>query len=213
MLERQLEHLVRLVDDLLDVARISRGRVELRRERILLSDVIADAVEAVRPLIVAGDHHLVVTTPDQPVVAEGDPVRLVQVITNLLNNAAKYTPDGGTLSVSLSVDAGDAVIAVRDNGVGIPEAQIANVFDIFAQVDRNLDRSQGGLGIGLALARSLVELHGGRIDAESPVCGSRQAASRCEYRLAAQHRTRFIRPSQPTARRLSGRRWCRCECS
>ncbi len=167
MLERQLEHLVRLVDDLLDIARVSRGRVELRREPVAMSDVIADAVEAIRPLIAAGGHRLVVTTPDQPLFVDGDPVRLMQVVANLLNNAAKYTPDGGEISVSVSVDAGDAVIAVTDNGVGIPETQIANVFDIFAQVDRNLDRAQGGLGIGLALARSLVEMHGGRIDVES----------------------------------------------
>ncbi|HEY4556232.1 MAG TPA: GAF domain-containing sensor histidine kinase, partial [Lysobacter sp.] len=168
MMERQLGHMVRLIDDLLDVSRITSGKVVLQRERISLQDVARAALESARPLLEAAGHRLELALPDEPVWVDADPTRLTQVVGNLLTNAAKYTPDGGR--ISLEVDAGHGLgsLVVSDTGVGIPPESLDRVFNMFAQVNRTLDRSQGGLGIGLALARRLVELHGGTIDAESP---------------------------------------------
>src|SRR5688572_27175068 len=167
MMERQLGHLVRLVDDLLEVSRISRGKIDLRRAPIELAAVVLSAVETSRPAIEAARHQLDIGLPARPLIVDADFVRIAQVIANLLNNAAKYTDAGGHIALTVRGEASDAVISVRDDGVGIPAELLPRVFDMFAQVDRNLDRAQGGLGIGLALAKSLVEMHGGTIEARS----------------------------------------------
>ncbi|MEZ4314494.1 MAG: PAS domain-containing sensor histidine kinase [Polyangiaceae bacterium] len=175
IIERQVSHLVRLIDDLLDVSRIARGKLALRRERIELSAVVEHALEASRPLLARAGHLLTVHLPRGPVWLDGDLVRLAQVVCNLLNNASKYTPDGGHIELSAQVAGGEAALSVSDDGMGIPAEMLPRVFDMFAQVNRTLHRSQGGLGIGLALTRQLVEMHGGRVTAESagPDRGSR----------------------------------------
>jgi PAS domain S-box-containing protein len=167
MMERQVDHLVRLVDDLLEVSRISRGKVELRRTRVELAPIVHGAVEACRPLLQQERHELLVDLPPEPVVLEADAVRLAQVVANLLNNAAKYTEAGGRIHLSARVEDDEVELSVRDSGVGIPPEMLPQVFEMFAQVNRSLGRSQGGLGIGLALVRHLVELHGGSVDAFS----------------------------------------------
>jgi signal transduction histidine kinase/DNA-binding response OmpR family regulator len=167
MMERQLKQMVRLIDDLLDVSRITRGKLDLRKERVDLAAVIGNAVDTTRPLIEAAGHSLTVSLPPHPVYLDADPMRLAQVFSNLLNNAAKYTDRGGRLWLTASRDGGDIVIAVRDTGVGIPAEALSTVFDMFAQVDRSLEKSQGGLGIGLTLVKRLVELHGGTVEARS----------------------------------------------
>lgn len=168
MMERQLGHMVRLVDDLLDVSRISRNKLHLRRERVLLADAVAAAVEAVRPAVDAARHALAVDLPAGPVVLDADLTRLAQVFSNLLANAAKFTPPGGRIRLSAEVRGGEVEVAVRDTGVGIPSDALGPIFDMFSQVDRSLERATGGLGIGLALVKGLVEMHGGRVRAESP---------------------------------------------
>ncbi|MBX3470418.1 MAG: PAS domain-containing protein [Planctomycetes bacterium] len=167
VIERQAEHLARLVDDLLEVSRITSGKIRLKREAVDLGAVVARAVEASRPLLDARRHALTVTAPDRPLRCEGDPIRLAQVLANLLNNAAKYTPEGGQVALVCEVDGGEAVLTVRDTGPGIPPDMLEKVFELFTQVDRSLDRAQGGLGIGLTLARRLVELHGGTLRARA----------------------------------------------
>ncbi|HVS34454.1 MAG TPA: response regulator, partial [Gemmataceae bacterium] len=167
MIERQVNQLVRLVDDLMEVSRITRGKIELRKERVELAAVLRSAVETSRPLIEAGGHQLAIALPADPVILDADPMRLSQVVANLLNNAAKYTEEGGQIWLTARRDGRDAVVSVRDTGVGIPTDMLPRVFDMFAQVDRTLQRSQGGLGIGLTLARILVEMHGGRVEARS----------------------------------------------
>ena len=167
MMDRQLTHLVRLIDDLLDVSRVSRGRIDLRKVRMQLQDAVQSALEASRPLIDAGDHHLILDIPDTPLWVEGDLTRLAQVVSNLLNNAAKYTPSGGEIHLTVRQQDGRADIEVADNGLGIEADMLPRVFDLFTQVDRHLDRSQGGLGIGLALVSKLVEMHGGISQAAS----------------------------------------------
>jgi PAS domain S-box-containing protein len=164
---RQVRHLTGLVDDLLDVSRVTRGLVELQRERVDLKAVMASAVEQARPLIETRGHHLDQSMDAAPAWVEGDRIRLVQVVANLLNNAAKYTPQGGAIALSLDVAKGDATIAVRDNGIGIGPELLPQVFELFTQAERTPDRAQGGLGLGLALVKSLVELHGGRAEAIS----------------------------------------------
>jgi signal transduction histidine kinase/CheY-like chemotaxis protein len=167
MMERQLRQMVRLIDDLLDVSRITRGKLDLRKERVELSAVIGNAVDTTRPLIEAAGHSLTVSLPPHPVYLDADPMRLAQVFSNLLNNAAKYTDRGGRLWLTAAHDASDIVIHVRDTGIGIPSEALSTVFDMFAQVDRSLEKSQGGLGIGLTLVKRLVELHGGTVEARS----------------------------------------------
>ncbi|HRI50154.1 MAG TPA: PAS domain S-box protein, partial [Pseudomonadota bacterium] len=168
MMDRQLAHMVRLIDDLLDVSRITSGKVELKRERCTLQLVIEAAIEASRPFIEAGNHNLSLYIPDKPIWLDADSTRLSQVVSNLLNNAAKYTPNGGRIELVACCEKSTAVVQIRDNGVGIPSEHLAAVFDMFTQVNRTLDRAQGGLGIGLALVRKLMEMHGGSISAESP---------------------------------------------
>jgi PAS domain S-box-containing protein len=166
-MERQSQQMVRLIDDLLDVSRITRGAVELRKSRVELAAVVESAVETSRPLIEEMGHKLEVTIPKQPIVLEADPTRLAQVISNLLNNAAKYMQRGGTIRVHAERIDGAAVISVTDTGIGIPANMIERIFDMFTQVDGSLERSHGGLGIGLTLVKRLVEMHGGTVEAHS----------------------------------------------
>jgi signal transduction histidine kinase/DNA-binding response OmpR family regulator len=167
VIDRQVAHMVRLIDDLLDVSRITSGKIQLKAERVDLRAVVGQAVEASRPVIDAAKHALDVALPPDPVWLLGDPARLAQVVTNLLNNAAKYTDPGGRIGLTVSRGEAEAVVRVRDTGVGIPAEVLPTVFDLFVQVDRTLDRSQGGLGIGLTLVRRLVELHAGTASAAS----------------------------------------------
>jgi PAS domain S-box-containing protein len=176
VLERQMKHMTHLVDDLLEVARITRGKVDLRRERVELASAVHAAVEGVRPLVQAA-HELVVQLPATPVVLEADPTRLTQVILNLLNNAVKYTPDGGRIQVVAEREGDEAVVTVRDSGIGIPPEHLGSVFEMFSQLAPAIDRSQGGLGIGLSLVRGLVELHGGSVQASSAGPGQGSAFS------------------------------------
>jgi signal transduction histidine kinase/CheY-like chemotaxis protein len=174
VIDRQVAHLARLVDDLLDVSRITRGKVRLKTDAVELAEVLERAVELSRPLIQARRHELVESLPPAPVWLEADPARLAQVVANLLNNAAKYTDERGRIVLSAAREGGEAVVRVRDTGVGIPAEMLPRVFDLFAQADRTLDRAQGGLGIGLTLVRRLVEMHGGTVEAhtEGPGKGS-----------------------------------------
>jgi len=167
MMERQLAHMVRLIDDLLDVSRITSGKVVLRREPVLLRTVIDVAIEANRPILDGARHELSVSAPGSELVVEADATRLAQVIGNLLNNAIKYTPAGGRIVVASRREGAEAVIEISDNGLGIPSEHLERVFEMFNQVNRTLDRAQGGLGIGLALVRELVTLHGGTVRAAS----------------------------------------------
>jgi CheY-like chemotaxis protein len=167
MMERQVDHIVRLVDDLLEVARITEGKIELRRVPLDLADVIARAVETSRTLIDAAGHELVLQLPAAALPVHGDPVRLAQVFANLLNNAAKYTDAGGRIDVAVGVDGDRVVACVRDNGVGIRAEMLPHVFELFTQVDEAGRHAQGGLGIGLTLVRSLVEMHGGTVEVRS----------------------------------------------
>ena len=171
IIARQVKHLTALVDDLLDVSRVTRGLVKLDNARLDAKRILSDAVEQARPLIEARRHRLAVHTPPESVFVCGDVKRLVQVITNLLNNAAKYTPEGGDIALSMEIEGGHVKIAVSDNGVGMTPVLQARAFELFAQAARTSDRSQGGLGIGLALVKSLVELHGGSIRVHSDGTG------------------------------------------
>ncbi len=171
MMERQLRHMVRLVDDLLDISRVTSGKIRLRSEPIDLRAVVEAAVEATRPVIEASDHQLAVALTDEPLQLLADPTRLMQVVGNLLTNAAKYTPAGGRIEVSVEREGDEGLVRVTDSGVGIPPEMLGQVFDLFTQVGKNLDLSQGGLGIGLSLVRKLVDLHGGRVTASSPGTG------------------------------------------
>ena len=167
MMERQLGQMVRLIDDLLDVSRISSGKVVLQKERFDLRKAIELAVEASQPFISAEKHEFILQMPDEAMWVNGDASRLSQVVTNLLNNAAKYTPSGGRIRVSLTGDSGEALIQVDDSGLGIPAEMIDQVFTLFTQVNRTLDRAQGGLGVGLSLVREMINLHGGTVNAYS----------------------------------------------
>jgi PAS domain S-box-containing protein len=167
IIARQAAHMARLVDDLLDVSRIEQGRVELRKERLDLGRMMAHALEACRSLIEAGGHQLTLALPDPAPELEADPVRLEQMICNLLNNACKYTPAGGTVQVSASRDGAELVLSIRDNGIGMPDEVLAHAFDLFYQAGRDLDRRTGGLGICLTLVRRLAQLHGGSVTASS----------------------------------------------
>jgi two-component system, chemotaxis family, CheB/CheR fusion protein len=168
VLDRQVQQMTRLVDDLLDVSRIGRGKIDMRKERTDLIAVINYALEASKPLIEKWGHELTVRLTPGPVSLDGDPARLAQVLSNLLNNAAKYTEQGGKISVTVECEGQTAVIRIKDTGVGIPADMLPRIFDMFMQVDRSLERARGGLGIGLSLVQKLVELHGGTVTAFSP---------------------------------------------
>jgi PAS domain S-box-containing protein len=163
VMERQMGHLVRLVDDLIDVSRITRNKLELRRHTVELAPVVQAAIESCRPLLDGKQHLLEVVLPPSPLYVDADPTRLVQVFANLLNNACKYTDRGGHLRIALERQAQEAVVTVADDGNGIPTGMLPKVFDMFTQVDRNLERTQGGLGIGLSMVKRLVELHEGSV--------------------------------------------------
>lgn len=167
MIDRQVNHLVRLVDDLLDVSRITLGKIELRQERADLTAIVDSAVEGARHLINARRHHLEVSFPDQPIAIVADPTRMAQVVLNLLNNSAKYTEEGGRISLVVEQENDQAVIQIRDNGMGIAPELLPRVFELFTQAERTLDRSLGGLGIGLTIVRRLVEMQGGSVEAHS----------------------------------------------
>ncbi|MCG6156633.1 hybrid sensor histidine kinase/response regulator [Rubinisphaera margarita] len=167
VMQEQMEHLVRLVDDLLDMSRIMQGRIELRRDAVELSALVNRSLETVRPLIETHRHELDVSLPEHPVWLDADPVRILQVIENLLTNAIKYTDTGGRIEVTVEQDGAEAVVSVRDTGVGIEEELLSQVFDLFMQSPRSIDRAQGGLGIGLTLVQKLVTMHGGSITAHS----------------------------------------------
>ncbi|HET9225395.1 MAG TPA: ATP-binding protein, partial [Thermoanaerobaculia bacterium] len=166
-MERQVSHMVRLIDDLLDVGRISQGKLELKRERVDLSSIVSQAVEACRPLAEYAGHQIRIDLPAEPIHLDADPVRLAQVFGNILNNSCKYTDPGGEIRLTAERQDGEVVVTVRDNGIGIPADELSGIFEIFKQVDRAMERSQGGLGIGLTLARRLVEMHGGTVRAHS----------------------------------------------
>jgi PAS domain S-box-containing protein len=166
-MERQIDQMVHLVDDLLDVARISRGKIELRRERVDLRAVIEQAVELCKPLAQSRQHDVRVSLPAETVLLQADAVRLSQVLSNLLHNACKYTEPGGRIELVAHAQGSELVVTVRDTGIGIPAEMLPRVFEMFTQMDQTLERAQGGLGIGLTLARELVEMHGGTIEARS----------------------------------------------
>jgi signal transduction histidine kinase len=167
VIERQANQLTRLVDDLLDVSRITQGKIKLRLEPVDLADVVRAAVEMSRPVIDAQHHTLSVALPEHPVLVNGDQARLTQVIANLLNNAAKYQADGGRIDLVVNAEPGLAVISVKDRGIGIAPAVQTQIFELFAQGERPADRQQGGLGVGLSLVKTLVEMHGGSVRAAS----------------------------------------------
>ena len=166
-MERQLHQLVRLTDDLLDVSRITQDKVDLKREPIDLRQVLQSAGEAVRPLVTDRGHDMHMELPAEPLYADVDFTRIAQALSNLLSNAAKYTPRGGRINVSAAADDGSAVIHVRDSGIGIPSEMLSRIFDMFTQLKADRDRTTSGLGVGLSLARRLVELHGGTVEAHS----------------------------------------------
>jgi signal transduction histidine kinase/DNA-binding response OmpR family regulator len=168
VIDRQVQQMARLVDDLLDVSRITRGKVKLQCTIVDVAAVVARAVEISEPLIHARQHKFNLTLPSEPVLAVADPTRLAQVLANFLNNAAKYTEEGGQIWLTVERVGDEVVFRVRDTGIGIPAEMLESIFDLFTQVDRSLDRSQGGLGVGLTLVNNLVSMHGGRVEAHSP---------------------------------------------
>jgi signal transduction histidine kinase/CheY-like chemotaxis protein len=168
IMDRQVLQLSRLVDDLLDISRIAQGKLVLRKERLDLRPIIDQAVQMNGLFREARRHQLTVSVPSEPLWVEGDQVRLVQIVVNLLNNAVKYTPPGGRLTLTAAAEGQEVVVKVADNGVGIPAEKLATIFDMFVQLDLGVERVQGGLGIGLSLVRRLVEMHGGRITCQSP---------------------------------------------
>jgi signal transduction histidine kinase/CheY-like chemotaxis protein len=203
VLERQVRHVVRLVDDLLDVSRIASGKIELSREAVALSDTVAEALELAGPLLHERRHE-VMTDVARTLCVDGDPVRLAQVVSNLISNAAKYTEPGGRIEITGAREGEEVVLRVRDNGVGLHPELLPRVFDLFVQGGQSLDRAKGGLGLGLAIVRSVVELHGGRVFAESdgPGQGSefRVVLPALDVRSPVRERT----PASAAARRTAG---------
>jgi PAS domain S-box-containing protein len=171
VVDRQVTHLARLVDDLVDVSRITSGRISLEREKVEMAAVVTRALESARPFVESRRHALEIALPATPLVVEGDPERLAQVLANLLDNAAKYTPEEGKISLAVEREGDEAVLRVRDTGKGMPEELRSRVFDLFTQGARGLDRSEGGLGIGLTLVERIVSLHGGSVEAHSEGAG------------------------------------------
>ncbi len=204
MMGRQVDHLVRLVDDLLEVSRITHGRIELKKERVTLAAVVGHAVDLSRDLVDTKEIELRVVLPSDPLLLDADPVRLAQVFANLLNNAAKFTDKGGRIEVTAQRVAGEAIVSVTDTGVGISKDMLPRVFDLFAQSDNTLVHTQGGLGIGLALVRGLVELHGGKVEAASEGEGR---GSRFIVRLPLSFSAEAsVAPQGPTPAERSARR-------
>jgi PAS domain S-box-containing protein len=203
ILQRQTGHVVRLVNDLLDVSRIMQGKVELRRETVELAEIVNRAVEIARPLIDGQQHQFVRSLPSEPIWLDADPVRLAQAISNLLANAAKYTELRGTIRLSAETSGEEAVIRVQDNGIGIDAATLPRIFDLFAQAERSIDRSQGGLGLGLTVAKSLIETHGGSISARSEGPGK---GSEFAIRMPVVRTPQAPLPVQPRPVAAAGRR-------
>ena len=208
--DRQLRHLTRLVDDLMEISRITQGRMQLRREAVELSALVHGVAHDVAPVMDAARHTLRLRVAAPPVIVDGDATRLAQVVINLLTNAAKYTPEGGLVELELECDPGHATIRVRDNGIGLPADALASVFDMFSQLEPALERSKGGLGIGLAMVRGIVALHGGsvRADSEGPGRGSTfsmtlplAAGAACPAQTAAETGTAAA-PVRPAAVRI-----------
>jgi CheY-like chemotaxis protein/two-component sensor histidine kinase len=204
IIDRQTEHMTRLVEDLLDVARITRGTIELRLERVDIATILRGAVEASNTLVTKARHQLKVTLPAEPIFVDGDPTRLQQVVTNLLDNAAKYTDPGGRIWLSAQREGDDAVIRVRDSGIGIAADQLPHIFEMFTQAGMPVERSQGGLGVGLSLVDRLVKLHGGSVAAVSAGLG---AGSEFTIRLPGADRSRKAADKAATA---SSHRTSRC---
>jgi PAS domain S-box-containing protein len=200
VIERQVVQMVRLIDDLLDISRISRGKIELRKELVPLQQVIATAVESSQPIIREYRHELSTKVPGEPLTVIADPTRLAQAILNLINNAAKYTNPGGQIALVVERQDDSAVIRVRDNGVGIPPEMLDRVFEMFAQVDQSLERSHGGLGIGLTIVRRLVEMHGGTVEAHS---AGRDQGSEFVVRLPLSNQLPAMAGAAPPDRRLA----------
>jgi CheY-like chemotaxis protein/two-component sensor histidine kinase len=171
VIQRQVTHLTRLVDDLLDVSRITRGKVTLKRERVEISDVVAKAIETSSPLLEQRLHTVTMDVARRGLMVDGDHTRLAQVVSNLLTNAAKYTETGGHITIQAGRDGAEIVLSVRDTGIGIPSELLPNVFDLFVQGRQSVERSHGGLGLGLTIVRSLVTLHGGTVSVRSEGLG------------------------------------------
>ena len=171
MMDRQLAHMVRLIDDLLDMSRVSQGKIELRKEIVSVQSIVQSAIETSKPLIEEKQHKLVKEIPKEKIFIDADLTRMAQAVGNLLNNAAKYTERNGTITLSVKEEGDDVIIKVSDNGVGLEERMLTKIFELFAQVEGSLEQSQGGLGIGLALVKHLVEMHEGKIWAESSGLG------------------------------------------
>ncbi len=205
VMDRQLHQLVRLVDDLLDVSRITRGLIELQKQPSELATMLQNAIETSRPTIEMNAHELTVTFPREPITIDADATRIAQVFSNLLNNAAKYTPRGGHISVSAEFDGEAATICVRDTGIGIPPEMLTRVFEMFVQVDRSFEKTSGGLGIGLTLVKRLVEMHGGTVQARSAGTGTGSEFVVC---LPARVGTRSLgdERSEPMASMATGKR-------
>jgi PAS domain S-box-containing protein len=204
VIQRQVDQMARLLDDLLDVSRITRNKIELRKGRVTLAGVVESAVETSRPLIDAAGHELSIALPADPVCLDADPMRLAQVFANLLNNSAKYTERGGRIALTARRVGGDAVVTIEDNGIGIPPEAMPSLFEMFSQAAPAIERSQGGLGIGLSLVKGLVELHGGTVQAFSDGPGK---GSRFVVRLPAAAPPALRAPKSPqTSRRRSGGR-------
>jgi PAS domain S-box-containing protein len=206
VIDRQTALLAHLVEDLLDVTRITVGKLQLRLEPTDMAAVIGRAVETIRPVVEARRHHLTVSTPEQPLRVVADLVRLTQVLTNILTNAAKYTPDGGRIALILEHDGTEAVVRVRDSGMGIAPELLPRIFDLFAQGQQGLDRREGGLGVGLALARRLMQLHGGSVTASSEGRGRGRPAHRRRPQRAGGGRQRRLRPGPRAPPRSLGLR-------
>jgi signal transduction histidine kinase/ActR/RegA family two-component response regulator len=202
-MERQVGNVIRLVDDLLELSRINQGRIELRKERIKLQTVLRSALESSGPQVEDAGHELIVSEPRETILLQADPVRLVQVVANLLNNAAKYTDRGGRIEVSARGEGEDAVISVKDTGIGIPRDMLSRIFDMFVQVDPSGDRARQGLGIGLTLVKRIVELHGGHVEAHSAGTGQ---GSEFIIRLPAFADQRVKREEMPLDAALGERR-------
>ena len=167
MIERQVKHLVRLIDDLMDVARISRGMIKLKRDSVDAAHVVSTAVESVRSFLAKAEHELSLSIPDEPLILQADPTRLAQVLYNLLHNAVKYTDPGGKIQLTVRREGDEIAFRVKDDGKGIPKEMLGKIFDIFTQVIRSDDSVASGLGIGLSLVKTLTELHGGRVEVQS----------------------------------------------
>ncbi|HSQ08756.1 MAG TPA: PAS domain S-box protein, partial [Chromatiaceae bacterium] len=196
MIERQVQHLVRLVDDLLDVSRITQGRLALRRERVDLAVVLEQALEASRPHLECAGHDLAVTLPPGPIYLDADPVRLAQVFVNLVNNACKFTDPGGQIRVSAEREGAQVIVRVADTGIGVPPGDLPRLFEMFAQLGTAREQAQGGLGIGLSLARGLVEMHGGSVEAHSEGAGK---GTELMVRLPTLEQGPVVHPSPPGA--------------